>query len=96
MPEIRELLKEHEWDKEISKKVKKLIDERIVVLNQNYQEEQERKGGFGGNEVAGKGAAQSDGTQIRPYVNNVIVKVAKHNVINEMQVQKGRKTDYFE
>jgi len=33
MPEIRELLKEHEWDKEISKKVKKLIDERIVVLN---------------------------------------------------------------
>lgn len=33
MPEIPHLLKEHEWDKKVQTNIKKIIDNRIVVLN---------------------------------------------------------------
>jgi chemotaxis receptor (MCP) glutamine deamidase CheD len=38
---------------------------------------------------------QSDGTQIRSYVNNVEVKVAQSDVITEMKGSKARKIEYF-
>jgi len=45
-----ELLKERGWDKQISDKIKALIDEKIIVLRQDYEEQKNKASGPAGGE----------------------------------------------
>lgn len=69
MASAAESLKEGQWDKAVQEKMKKLIDERIVVLRQDYSDEQfddkadaDGKEAKKGAEDVATGQNQSDGT----------------------------------
>ena len=87
--------------------MKKLIDERIVVLRQDYKDEvfeddKEGKGGQeggikGAEDAAAAGQSQGDGTQIRPYINCIEIKVSAADVMKlEARVDRFGREELIE
>mmetsp|Transcript_473 Transcript_473/g.930 ORF Transcript_473/g.930 Transcript_473/m.930 type:complete len:336 (+) Transcript_473:387-1394(+) len=89
MPKPEELLKERGWEKLVQDKVKTLIDEKIVVLKQDYAEGKSKASTLGGDQGAGGGMSQGDGTQILTYINNVVIKVPLKDVTSIQADQKS-------
>ena len=86
----QELLKERGWEKLVTDKMKSIIDDNIEVLRQDYSELLEsRKAKESGNaEQAAGGQAAGDGTQIRTYINNVMIKINMSEVIKKKDNKK--------
>lgn len=89
----QELLKERGWEKLVTDRMKSLIDEQIIVLRQDYTEikNKQQQAAIGGAADGAQGP-QGDGTQIRTYINNVMIKVNMSEVIksNTSKATKGK------
>ena len=80
-----ELLKENDWEKIITEKIQKVISTKIDVLNQDYNKERQIQNKLrenkGDDNPFNEDPQDESVTQIRTYVNHVMIKIDQSFVL---------------